>query len=252
MFTILSINATYMDVIPYCHEISLHLEIRLPLKYLRIFQPIHRNKCRPWNLTTWYRINNDLHMCTRVIHAYKMYPYVQTCPVPSIIFLTLICSSASSLLVRQWMLRRPYQTQPTGNHFKSHSWSFSVTKDFTFTKSVNKFIPGAIELLLYRLHDCIVFRNDTTALFTAQLCLQLYTICFWEGNRVRTRLLFDAIDSGAEPVWEYYIWWDKTFLFGLGYQGLTAFLNAQHFYSWLFTNLTYWWLRYAHVLCHLC
>ena len=36
-------------------------------------------------------------------------------------FLTLICSSASSLLVRQWMLRRPYQTQPTGNHFKSHS-----------------------------------------------------------------------------------------------------------------------------------
>ena len=40
-------------------------------KCRRIYQPTHPNKSRPQNLTTWYRVNNDIRMHTHIIHAYR-------------------------------------------------------------------------------------------------------------------------------------------------------------------------------------
>ena len=57
--------------VPYFLEISPHLEIPPPSKCRRIVQPTHPNKRRPRNLATWYGVDNDICMCTRIIRAYK-------------------------------------------------------------------------------------------------------------------------------------------------------------------------------------
>ena len=63
------------------------LKIPPPSKCCHIFQPTHLNKCCPQNLAVWYRVDNDIHMHTHNIHAYKQAHYrscVCTCVLMSV------------------------------------------------------------------------------------------------------------------------------------------------------------------------
>ena len=53
----------------YFLKISPHLEIPLPSKCCRIFQPTHLNKRRPRNLTAWYGLDK-ISVCTRALYVH--------------------------------------------------------------------------------------------------------------------------------------------------------------------------------------